>query len=101
MNLDLKELLSDGPYKEKYRKDMITWSDEVRAREYGYFCESAMEKGKQFFINKVYLLNRLNNSMKNSLAITSLTQRDESNNINSYFINRITEKTNINIPTYI
>lgn len=46
MNLDLKELLSDGPLKEKYRKDMITWSDEVRAKDYGYFCRVAMEKGK-------------------------------------------------------
>lgn len=46
MNLDLKELLSDGPYKEKYRKDMIVWSDEVRQKEYGYFCRVAMENGK-------------------------------------------------------
>ena len=44
--MDLKELLSDGPLKEKYRKDMITWSDEVRAKDYGYFCRVAMEKGK-------------------------------------------------------
>ncbi|XP_013118296.1 phosphomevalonate kinase [Stomoxys calcitrans] len=44
MQLDLNQLLSDGPYKEKYRKDMITWSDTVRQQDYGYFCRTAMEK---------------------------------------------------------
>lgn len=52
MNLNLKELLSDGPYKEKYRKDMITWSDEVRKQDYGYFCKVAMEKGEKVIILK-------------------------------------------------
>lgn len=40
-NLNLTELLSDGPYKEKYRKDMIIWSDEMRALDYGIFCREA------------------------------------------------------------
>lgn len=40
-NLNLLELLSDGPYKEKYRKDMIIWSDEMRAMDYGIFCREA------------------------------------------------------------
>nr|XP_016924441.1 probable phosphomevalonate kinase [Drosophila suzukii] len=44
LQLDLSALLSDGPYKEKYRRDMIVWSDEVRARDYGYFCRVAMEE---------------------------------------------------------
>ncbi|CAO1404430.1 unnamed protein product [Diamesa hyperborea] len=39
--LDLTELLSDGPYKEKYRKQMIEWSDEVRSKDYGFFCREA------------------------------------------------------------
>lgn len=52
MNLDLKELLSDGPYKEKYRKGMITWSDEVRKQDYGYFCKAAMEKGRFCILGK-------------------------------------------------
>ncbi|KAH8281671.1 hypothetical protein KR054_002117 [Drosophila jambulina] len=43
LNLNLGELLSDGPYKEKYRRDMIEWSDEVRAKDYGYFCRLAMK----------------------------------------------------------
>lgn len=43
LNLNLGALLSDGPYKEKYRSDMIKWSDEVRAKDYGYFCRLAME----------------------------------------------------------
>ncbi|XP_004522686.1 probable phosphomevalonate kinase [Ceratitis capitata] len=42
LNLNLNELLSDGPYKEKYRKDMIEWSEDVRAKDYGYFCRAAM-----------------------------------------------------------
>lgn len=42
-NLNLSELLSDGPYKEKYRKDMIVWSDEMRAQDYGIFCREASQ----------------------------------------------------------
>lgn len=45
LNLDLQMLLSDGPYKEKYRKDMIDWSDEIRAKDYGFFCRKAIQKG--------------------------------------------------------
>lgn len=40
-NLNLTELLSDGPYKEKYRKEMIIWSDDKRAEDYGIFCREA------------------------------------------------------------
>ncbi|CRK90550.1 CLUMA_CG004254, isoform A [Clunio marinus] len=43
-NLNLTELLSDGPYKEKYRKQMIQWSDEKRAIDYGIFCCEASKK---------------------------------------------------------
>jgi len=43
LNLDYKELLSDGPYKEKYRKEMIIWSDKVRHNDYGFFCREAMK----------------------------------------------------------
>lgn len=46
MQLDLQKLLSDGPYKEKYRKDMIAWSDKVRQQDYGFFCKSAIENGE-------------------------------------------------------
>lgn len=34
-------LLSDGAYKEKYRKEMIVWSDEMRSKDYGIFCREA------------------------------------------------------------
>ena len=37
-NLNLKELLGDGPYKEKYRKDMVKWGEEMRKIDAGYFC---------------------------------------------------------------
>lgn len=39
--LDLTKLLSDGDYKEQYRKEMIEWSDEMRKRDYGIFCKAA------------------------------------------------------------
>ncbi|EDW75976.1 uncharacterized protein Dwil_GK15226 [Drosophila willistoni] len=47
LQLDLSALLSDGPYKEKYRRDMIVWSDEVRSRDYGYFCRAAMAEAME------------------------------------------------------
>ncbi|XP_018570025.1 phosphomevalonate kinase [Anoplophora glabripennis] len=42
-NLDIKELMSDGPYKEKYRLDMIKWSDKIREEDPGYFCKKACD----------------------------------------------------------
>lgn len=42
--LSLDGLLGDGPYKEKYRKEMIIWSDEVRAKDAGYFCRAAIAR---------------------------------------------------------
>lgn len=45
--LDLDQLLSDGAYKENYRKEMIKWSDEQRKKDYGVFCRDAMSSSKQ------------------------------------------------------
>ncbi|KAL1490786.1 hypothetical protein ABEB36_013423 [Hypothenemus hampei] len=42
-NLEWKELMSDGPYKEQYRTDMINWSDGVRKKDPGYFCKAACQ----------------------------------------------------------
>lgn len=51
LGLDLKELLSDGPYKERYRKEMIEWSDQKRAEDYGFFCrEACVELDKEICI---------------------------------------------------
>uniref|UniRef100_A0A182JZ84 Phosphomevalonate kinase n=1 Tax=Anopheles christyi TaxID=43041 RepID=A0A182JZ84_9DIPT len=41
MGLDLGALLGDGAYKERYRKQMIEWSDERRQEDYGIFCRAA------------------------------------------------------------
>ena len=41
LGLDLRELLGDGPYKERYRREMIEWSDRRRAEDYGFFCREA------------------------------------------------------------
>lgn len=41
--------MGDGLYKEKYRIDMINWSDEVREKEPGYFCKIATQEGNLNF----------------------------------------------------
>lgn len=43
--LDLNELLSDGPYKEQYRQEMIEWSDSVRRDTPEFFCREAYANG--------------------------------------------------------
>lgn len=45
-NLNLNELLSSNTYKEKYRLEMIKWSDEMRNQDYGCFCREACQMGK-------------------------------------------------------
>lgn len=47
-NLDLQQLMSCNDYKEKYRKAMIEWSDEIRQDDPGYFCKIACDKGLNF-----------------------------------------------------
>lgn len=34
--------------KEIYRKQMIVWSDEMRAKDYGFFCREATKNGNHF-----------------------------------------------------
>lgn len=48
-DLDLLQLMSDGAYKEKYRLDMIKWSEEIRKKDYGYFCQAACENSMLLF----------------------------------------------------
>jgi phosphomevalonate kinase len=40
--LDYEELLTDGPYKEKYRKDMIAWGERRREKDPGFFAQLVM-----------------------------------------------------------
>lgn len=40
LEVNFNELLTSGPYKEAYRKDMIEWGESVRDRDPGYFCRS-------------------------------------------------------------
>ena len=40
---DYEKLMSSDGYKEKYRKDMIRWSEEIRDKDHGYFCRAAIE----------------------------------------------------------
>jgi len=48
--LDFEKLLSAGEYKEKYRLDMLRWSEAIRADDYTYFCKAAIKKyeGERF-----------------------------------------------------
>lgn len=39
--LDIEQLMSPGVYKEKYRLNMIKWSDDIRQKDPGYFCRLA------------------------------------------------------------
>lgn len=48
-SLNLNDLLSDGPYKEQYRKEMIDWSDEARRENPNFFCSEAFKTGKIHF----------------------------------------------------
>lgn len=45
--LDLSELLSDSPYKEIYRKKMVTWSNFVRDQDASYFLRMAIEQAAE------------------------------------------------------
>lgn len=56
--LDLNELLSDGPYKEKYRKQMIEWSDGIRHKDPGYFCRLSIEKSVFQYISLVFFCDK-------------------------------------------
>jgi len=42
--LDFEKMLSASDYKEKYRLDMIKWSEEIRNRDYTYFCRASVDK---------------------------------------------------------
>ena len=48
--LDYSRLLDASDYKEKYRKDMISWSEKIRNEDPSYFCLKAIEmyRGEDF-----------------------------------------------------
>ena len=48
--LDYSRLLDSSDYKEKYRKDMISWSEKIRNENPSYFCHKAIDmyKGTDF-----------------------------------------------------
>jgi phosphomevalonate kinase len=51
-DLDFEELMSAGEYKEEHRQDMIKWSQQIRQKDHGYFCQAAVEmfNGMHFYI---------------------------------------------------
>ncbi|KAF4526796.1 hypothetical protein B566_EDAN015592 [Ephemera danica] len=46
-NLDLTQLLDSSSYKEQHRLDMIHWSEEERAKDYGCFCRTATQEAQK------------------------------------------------------
>ncbi|XP_054875755.1 phosphomevalonate kinase-like isoform X2 [Poeciliopsis prolifica] len=45
--LDLDLLLGSGPYKERYRADMIRWGEDRRNQDPGFFCRLATRGAQQ------------------------------------------------------
>ncbi|XP_008428797.2 LOW QUALITY PROTEIN: phosphomevalonate kinase [Poecilia reticulata] len=45
--LDLNQLLGSGPYKERYRADMIRWGEDRRNCDPGFFCRLATRGAQQ------------------------------------------------------
>lgn len=45
--LDLDQLLGPGPYKERYRADMIHWGEARRCQDPGFFCRLATAGAQQ------------------------------------------------------
>ncbi|XP_020289757.1 probable phosphomevalonate kinase [Pseudomyrmex gracilis] len=43
LNLDIDQLLGHGEYKEKYRLEMVKWGEDMRKKDYGYFCRAAID----------------------------------------------------------
>ena len=42
--LEMERLMDSSPYKEKYRRDMIEWSETLRDQDPGYFCRLAISE---------------------------------------------------------
>ncbi|XP_068425407.1 phosphomevalonate kinase [Clinocottus analis] len=45
--LDLSQLLGSGPYKERFRADMILWGETRRRQDPGFFCRLATRGAQQ------------------------------------------------------
>ncbi|KAB7501912.1 Phosphomevalonate kinase [Armadillidium nasatum] len=46
--LDSDKLYSASSYKEKYREDMVKWSEEIRAKDNSYFIKAALKMYNAF-----------------------------------------------------
>ncbi|XP_008302714.1 phosphomevalonate kinase [Stegastes partitus] len=46
-SLELDQLLGSGPYKERYRADMIHWGETRRRQDPGFFCRLATRGARQ------------------------------------------------------
>ncbi|XP_062508546.1 phosphomevalonate kinase-like isoform X2 [Corticium candelabrum] len=55
--LDVERLLDASEYKEKYRKDMIQWGEEMRRIDSGYFCLLAIQQVSDYDRYPVWLIS--------------------------------------------
>ncbi|RZF33083.1 hypothetical protein LSTR_LSTR009812 [Laodelphax striatellus] len=56
-NLDVDELLGSSDYKENHRKAMVAWSEQIRAKDYGYFCRAAIDMVPDAHKEKVWIVS--------------------------------------------
>lgn len=54
-DLNFEELMGTGEYKEKHRQDMIKWSEDIRQKDCGYFCQAAVEMFNGMYFYSVRL----------------------------------------------
>ncbi|XP_022203887.2 phosphomevalonate kinase isoform X2 [Nilaparvata lugens] len=56
-NLDVEQLLGSGDYKENHRKAMVEWSEQIRAKDYGYFCRAAVRMIDDAHEKKIWIVS--------------------------------------------
>lgn len=56
-DLNFEELMGAGKYKENHRQDMIKWSEDIRRKDYGYFCQAAVEMFSGMYFYTVHLFS--------------------------------------------
>lgn len=54
--MDYKKLLDASEYKEIYRKKMITWGEEIRSQDPGYFCRHAIAQSNAAY-KKIWIIS--------------------------------------------
>lgn len=69
--------MSQESYKEKYRKEMIVWSDEIRRVDPGYFCKAACEKGTFSNLSSFCNFNSLSAAPKQIWIVSDVRRKTD------------------------